>query len=416
MADHPARPGFSFSDAPSPEVSAYLRQKGLRPAFRASEVWGQEHAHAFTVALATQLDVLATLKEAVQYAIDKGVPFESWARDLTPELQRLGWWGQADIADPATGEVKLRQLGSPHRLRTIYQANLRSARAAGQWERGQRTKSVLPFYLYQLGPSERHREEHKAREGMIRPVDDPVWETWYPPNGWGCKCWLRQITRAEANRRGVSDPVEIEMIPHRRQRDDGSYETVHAPVGIDPEWATNPGLSRARTLMTNLSDRLASAGEPAARALAADLWSGSTPEALASQPPPRDPQAKARRFLAPVAVLSDRTMAQTGATNRVALIGSDYLAKITSADPRLGHGHGAAPTRPQDLGLVQRILDDGELIERADRRSVYVLEIDGRAWRLAVRTTGAGELAVLTLFASSARASDAVRRRAKKQK
>lgn len=414
MADGAARPGFSYGDKPSPEVSAYLRDKALRPAFRSSEVWGQEHAHAFTVALATQLDVLATLKEAVQHAIDKGVPFETWARDLGPELQRLGWWGQAEIADPATGEVKLRQLGSPYRLRTIYQANLRSARAAGQWERGQRTKAVLPFYLYQLGPSENHRPEHVAREGMIRPVDDPVWTVWFPPNGWGCKCWLRQITRAEANRLGISAPFIIETYPHRRQRDDGSYETIHVPVGIDPEWATNPGLSRARTLMTNLSDRLATAGEPAARALTADLWSGATPEALASQPPPRDPQAKARRFLAPAAVLSDRAMEQTGATKRVALVGSDYLAKITSADPRLGHGHGDAPTRPQDMGLVQRILDDGELIERADRRSVYVMEIDGRAWRLAVRTTGAGELAVLTLFVSSARATDAVRRRGRK--
>ncbi|WP_313515480.1 hypothetical protein [Brevundimonas sp.] len=54
--------------------------------------------------------------------------------------------------------------------------------------------------------------------------------------------------------------------------------------------------------------------------------------------------------------------------------------------------------------MVQRILDDGELIERADRRSVYVLEIDGRAWHLAV----------LTLFVSSARATDAVRRRGRK--
>ena len=111
MADHPARPGFTFGDKPSPEVSAYLREKNLRPAFRSSEVWGEEHAHAFTVAKATQLDVLETLKEAVQHAIDKGVPFETWARDLTPELQRLGWWGQVEMADPATDEVKPRELG-----------------------------------------------------------------------------------------------------------------------------------------------------------------------------------------------------------------------------------------------------------------------------------------------------------------
>jgi hypothetical protein len=404
--------GFTFSSDPSPEVSAYLRQKNLRPAFRWSEVWGQEHAYAFTVAKATQADVLETLKEAVQYAIDKGVPYEAWARDLKPELQRLGWWGQVEMADPATGEVRARQLGSPRRLRTIYQANLRSARAAGQWERGQRTKSVLPFYLYQLGPSENHRPHHAAMEGTIRPVDDALWDVWFCPNGWGCKCWLRQITRAEAERRGgVSAPVEIETRPYERRRDDGSVEVVQVPAGIDPGWATNPGLSRARTLMTGLTDRLASVGEPAARALMADFWSGSTPEVLAAQPPPRDPQAKARRFLAPVAVLSQAAMARTGATHPVAMVGSDYAAKITSADPRLGHGHGAEPTRPTDFGLVQQIMDEGEVIERSGVRTVLTHRIDGRLWRLAVRTTAKGELVVLTLFVSTARSAEAVRRR-----
>lgn len=410
MVDHPARPGFTFGDKPSPEVSAYLRDKALRPAFRSSEVWGQEHAKGFTVALATQLDVLATLKEAVQHAIDKGVPFETWARDLTPELQRLGWWGQADIADPATGEVKLRQLGSPNRLRTIYQANLRSARAAGQWERGQRTKAVLPFYLYQLGPSERHRPEHVAREGMIRPVDDAVWTVWFPPNGWGCKCWLRQITRAEAERLGISAPFVIDTFPHRRLRDDGTYETVHVPVGIDPDWATSPGLSRAQTLMSNLTERLASAGEPVARALMADLWSGSTPDVLAAQPAARDPHAKARRFNAPAAILSDKVKAATGATHGVAMVGSDYVAKITDAGPS-GHGRGERPTTPQDFARVQRLLDEGELVDQHDRRSVYVMEMEDGHWTVTVNRTHQGELFVLTLHAiDKARAARLKRR------
>ncbi len=403
------RPGFTFSDEPSPEVSAYLRQKGLRPAFRWSEVWAEEHAHAFTIAKAVQADVLETLKEAVQYAIDKGVPYEAWARDLKPELQRQGWWGQAEMADPATGEVKPRELGSPRRLRTIFDANLRSARAAGQWERGQRTKAVLPFYLYQLGPSERHRPEHVAREGMIRPVDDPIWTTWFPPNGWGCKCWLRQITRREAERLGISPPPAIETVPWKRQRDDGAVETVYVPVGIDPGWATNPGLSRARTLMTNLTDRLNRAGEPAARSLMSDFWSGATPDVLAAQPAAWSRDAKDRRFLAPVAVASARTMAATGARSPVALIGSDYIAKIT--EPGRGHGAGARPTRPQDFGRVQAILDDGELVERRDRRSVYVMRMDDGLWTLTVNVTHKGELAVLSLFAIDQARADRLRRR-----
>ena len=37
---------------------------------------------------------------------------------------------------------------SPGRLQTIFSANMRSARAAGQWDRIQRTKDALPYLLY----------------------------------------------------------------------------------------------------------------------------------------------------------------------------------------------------------------------------------------------------------------------------
>lgn len=395
MADE--RPGFTFSTDPSPEVSAYLRQKGDKPAFRWTEVWGQEHAHAFTVAKAVQADVLGTIKESLQWAIDKGVPYETWSRELKPELQRLGWWGDVEMADPATGEVKERELGSPRRLRTIYQANLRSARAAGQWERGQRTKSVLPFYLYQLGPSERHRPEHVAKEGVVRPVDDPFWATWFPPNGWGCKCWLRQITAAEANRRGVTAPFDVPTRAFRRTRDDGSVERVQVPVGIDPGWQTNPGISRSQTLMTNLTDRLASAGEPAARALMADFWKGSTPAALATL---------TNRALAPVAIASAELVADRAAKTPVVMVGSDYVAKVIR-----DHGVGARPVRATDFGRVQAILDDGELVERQARRRAHVLTMDDGLWLLATNVTGQGEIVVLSLFPIGPGRLEQIRRR-----
>lgn len=403
-------PGFTFSTDPSPEVSAYLREKGLRPGFSHSEVWGQEHAHAFTVAKAVQADVLATLKESLQWAIDHGIPYDTWARELKPELQRKGWWGQVDMAHPGTGEVKARELGSPRRLRVIYDSNIRSARAAGQWERGQRTKAVLPFYLYQLGPSINHRAEHAAREGMIRPVDDPIWSAWFPPNGWGCKCWVRQITRHEAERRGISEPQTIETVPWRRDRDDGTAEVVNVPVGIDPGWGNNPGLSRARTLMDNLTDRLSSSGEAAARSLMADFWSGSTPEVLAAQKPAWDKGAKDRRFLAPVGVASTAVRAATGARVPVVMVGSDYVAKVTDTGPK-GHGSGARPTRPQDFGRVQQIIDEGELVERRDRRSVFVLKADDGWWTLTLNQTLKGELVVLSLYAIDEARAERLRRR-----
>lgn len=384
MAPRPARQGFTFSSDPSPEVSAYLRDKRMRPAFRWSEVWGEEHAYAFTVAKAVQADVLRAIRSSLQEAVDKGVPYETWARRLKPELQAKGWWGDVEMADPATGEVKPRELGSPRRLRTIYSANLRSARAAGQWERGQRTKAVLPFYLYQLGPSERHRPEHVAKEGVVRPVDDPLWTTWFPPNGWGCKCWLRQITRAEAERRGVTPAFDVPITTYRRTRDDGTVERETVPVGIDPGWATNPGLSRAQTLMTNFAMRLHGEGETAARSLMSGLWTGSTPAALA---------ASGKRFFAPVAVAPERLRETLSSADRTVMVSGDTLAAKLEK-----HGGGRRGLKPEDFGRVQRILDEGRLVETRDRTAVYVMQEPDGWWLAAVKRTGPDELILSSLY------------------
>lgn len=382
--------GFSFSAEPPSEVSAYFRQKGDRPAFRWSEVWGEEHAYAFTVAKATSADVLGAIRESLQTAIDKGVPYDQWARDLKPSLQAKGWWGDAvEMADPATGEVKPRELGTPRRLRIIYDANLRSARAAGQWERGQRTKAVLPFYLYQLGPSEKHRPEHVAKEGVVRPVDDPFWTAWFPPNGWGCKCWLRQITKAEATRRGVTPPFDVPNRTFSRTLDDGSTERVTVPQGIDPGWQTNPGLNRAKTLMTNMADRLIASGEPAARALMTDFWKGSTPEAFTHLP---------TRTFAPAAIAPARLQKELGTEALLVMVSSDTL-KIKLEK----HGVGERGLKAADLGRLQAILDDGQLVERTGANAVYAMEMDGGWYQAVVKTSAKGELILASLFPIGAR-------------
>lgn len=388
---------FIFSSDPSPEVSAYFKQKGERPAFNWSEVWGEEHAYAFTVAKATSADVLSAIRSSLQTAIDKGVPYEAWSRDLKPELQRLGWWGVQDVANPETGERQLAELGSPRRLGIIYRSNMRSARAAGQYERSQRTKAVLPFWLYGLGPSVNHRPEHVAKEGTVLPVDHPFWSAWFPPNGWECKCWVRQITRAEAMRRGVTPDFDVPMKTFRRMRDDGSFERVQVPEGIDPGWQTNPGLNRAKTLMTNMADRLIATGEPAARALMADFWIGSTPEAFAALP---------GRFFAPVAVAPARVQDSLGSKALLVMVSSDTLK--TKLDK---HGVGERGLKAADLGRVQAVLDRGELVQREGQRATYILD-DGDGWYQAVvKASGTGELIVASFYPIAARRARALKAR-----
>lgn len=248
--------GFEFSNEPSPEAREFFRNKGLRPSFDWRDVWAQEHAFAFTVAKATQMEVLITIRRAVDAALAKGLTFEDFSKQLGPRLQKMGWWGRQIVTDPLTGEDVIAQLGSPQRLRLIYDANLRSANAAGQWDRAQRTKAVLPFLLYVETISREPREEHLAQVGTIAEIDDPYWDTWFPPNGYGCKCSARQMTRSEAQKRGWrkgSKAPEWETRPFLNKRT-GVIEDV--PVGIDPGWHVNPAKARFSTLDQLLSGKL----------------------------------------------------------------------------------------------------------------------------------------------------------------
>ena len=177
----------------------YIKNKSLRPAFSYRDVWNEEHATAFTVAKAMQIDVLSDLKNAVEKAIEGGTTFEQFKQELKPTLMRKGWWGRKEMTDPLTGRTVDAQLGSDRRLRTIYQTNLRSAYQKGQYDRTMES-DAHPYLMYRIGASVRHREQHLKWNNLILPKDDPLWNSIFPPNGYGCKCYTVAVTQARKER------------------------------------------------------------------------------------------------------------------------------------------------------------------------------------------------------------------------
>ena len=155
------------------DVLAFFKRKKLKPAFSHKEVWAQEHAAAFTVAKIAELSILRTVQQSLADAIENGTTLEQWKKEIRPSLERSGW--SKHVTDKA----------KPSRLKVIYETNMRVARAVGQDERAQKTKKDLPFFIYEVGPSKFHREEHKAWDKLILPVDDPFWKEHAPPLGYG---------------------------------------------------------------------------------------------------------------------------------------------------------------------------------------------------------------------------------------
>lgn len=272
------RKGF----ATPPEVVSYFDGKALKPAFSWLDVWGEEHAYGFTVAKATETELLTAFKSSISKALASGQGFDNWKKDVSAELARLGWFGPRMVSDPSGVDPdRMVDFSSPRRLRTIFWSNMNAARAAGQWERAQRSKRVLPYILYVRTTSNDPRPEHLGWVGVILPVDHPFWNTHWPPNGWLCKCQVRQISTREAEQLlgreakqgGIlyrsKAPDLGPDIAHRNRR---TGEITMVPPGIDPGWQTNPGLARASSLIANLETRLASADPVDAGKAVRNLW------------------------------------------------------------------------------------------------------------------------------------------------
>jgi SPP1 gp7 family putative phage head morphogenesis protein len=77
-------------------------------------------------------------------------------------------------------------------LTTEYNSAIGQARMASTWLDIERDKGLYPYLQYETVGDGRVRPEHAVLDGIVRLVDDKFWSTFYPPNGWNCRCSVVQ--------------------------------------------------------------------------------------------------------------------------------------------------------------------------------------------------------------------------------
>ena len=248
----PDLPDLHFALGLPPERAiAYFRAKGYAITFDWHELQAEAQAKAFTVAKATRLDILTDIRNAVQKALDEGQTQRQFTKELTPTLQAKGWWGRQEITDPRTGEVRRAQLGSPWRLKTIYETNLATAYAAGRYQEQLENAEDQPYWMYVAVMDARTRPAHAALNGRTFRYDDPFWSSFYPPNGWNCRCRVRAMDGDRLARKGVKPESSKGRIAFEDVRVSRDGRTARMAVftddkvrmQTDPGWAYNPGKS-----------------------------------------------------------------------------------------------------------------------------------------------------------------------------
>lgn len=224
--------GLSFT-----EQILWFRRKLRLPTRRWADILGAVHNHAFVVAGATQAQLLADLQKAVDRAISEGTTLADFRRDFDEAVQKAGWSYKGSRG---------------WRTKTIYRTNLRTSHAAGRYRQmtSPEVAERRPFWQYRHGGSAIPRQKHVDSpgrggwNGLVLRGDDPWWRTHYPPNGWGCSCFVVTLSDADMARLGLEVAEAAPEVETREEVDRVTGEVRQVPVGIDDGWAYAPGASR----------------------------------------------------------------------------------------------------------------------------------------------------------------------------
>lgn len=216
----------------------YFRAKGYRITFNWDDMEAAAHARAFTVAKATNLEVLQAIRGELDRALAEGISLQSFQKALEPRLKALGWWGKQVLERP-DGTAQLVQTGSPFRLKTIYQTNLQSAYMAGRYRDMMQNVDDRPYWQYVAVMDASTRPAHAAMNGRVFRFDDPIWKTCYPPNGYNCRCRVRALSRRDMESKGLAAPESGEHL--------ASFEDADPSTGAIFERVSYkaPGMTRA---------------------------------------------------------------------------------------------------------------------------------------------------------------------------
>ena len=203
-----------------PEAAVeYLKQKGVAVSWDWQDMLDDAHATAFTVAKTAGMDVANDIYRAVVKAAETGQTLEQFQKTLTPVLQSKGWWGRTPTTNPDTGEAQTVQLGSPHRLKTIYLTNMQSAYMAGRYAEMMDSIDTHPYWQYVAINDSRTRDTHRMMHNRVYAADDPVWDTLYPPLDFRCRCRVKPLSRSAGEGRVQPRPT---------------LETITVDIGSNP--------------------------------------------------------------------------------------------------------------------------------------------------------------------------------------
>lgn len=212
FADGDIPEGFDFEPMPPVEALKFFRKKVpvSNSAFQAMNA--MMRAAAFTIARVEE----EALVSAVHGKIESALRGESTLGQFLKEAPALF---QAAGVTPT----------SQHHLETMFRTNTLTALGAGKWAEAHDPElaELFPLYRYSAILDDRTREDHAKMNGFTAPIDDPAWESFWPPNGYNCRCTTVPLSSAYIDR-------------HRVRESRATHPGRTGAIQPDPGFRTNP--------------------------------------------------------------------------------------------------------------------------------------------------------------------------------
>jgi len=157
---------------------------------------------AFTVSHITNQNALESIQNSLSNAVEAGTAYTDFMRDFNSILEK-------------TGVTPIK----PFHLETVYIQNGTNAYQAGKFQElnTPEMKKIFPMWEYVTIGDDFVRPNHAAMHGHKAKADDPIWQTWYPPNGFRCRCDVEVITAREIEINKIKPDKRVPVNPKTGQ-------------------------------------------------------------------------------------------------------------------------------------------------------------------------------------------------------